>query len=311
MAEQHGSNDGSLNAPSLLGDSIHWQDNAERVVRPALAVLYRIAVGPGADRYAPRFIAFEQSGVRPGWHWPSLFFPAVWAFYRRLWLSGIMFSLLSVAGAFALVALGPRIDDAHLPWLVAAALAIWLVPGVIAALCANSLLYRRVRRLVRRAESVTRSATKAATLVTSYRPTSPLGAVLLGAVALAVALAMVGPGLRASYDDARVRAKVGASLAAARALQDEVVATWTTSRLVPRQTDNDALRSHQGARHISEAEVSPANGRVRLVLAPSLPELAGKAILLAPALDGRERVQWLCIPVDIPARYLPAECRAR
>ena len=57
------------------------------------------------------------------------------------------------------------------------------------------------------------------------------------------------------------------------------------------------------------AEVSPLSGRVRLVLAPTLPELAGKAILLAPALDDTERVRWFCIPIDIPSKYLPAECR--
>ncbi len=293
----------------MVGNSIRWDVDNERVVRPALAVLYRLALGPRADRYAPRFLAFESGRRGPGWHWPSLFFPAGWAFYRRLWLSGVAFALLPLAGALALVALGPELDDVRLPWLAAAVLAVWLLPGCIAALTANTLLYLRLRRLVHRAETGTRSATKATAWVSARARTSPLAAAVLGSGALALVLAAAGPGLRASYTKHLVRVQVAASLTAARALQERVVETWTTSRLVPRQTQSDALRAHAGARHLEEVDVSPHNGRVRLVLAPSLPELAGKAILLAPALDERSQVRWLCIPVDIPGKYLPAECR--
>lgn len=301
---------GAADAVSQLGDTVRWQEGVETVVRPALAVLYRLAIGPGADRYAPRFLAFEQGRARPGWHWPSFFLPSVWAFYRRLWLAGVAFSLLPIAGVLALGAMGPGIDDASLPWIACAALAIWIVPGTIPALLADSLLYRHVRRLVRRAEAEMPSATKAAARVNAYSPTSPLAAVF-GGVALALALMAVLPDLRAAYTEHLVRAKVAATLAAAKALQRQIVDTWSTSRLVPRQTDNDSLRAHAGASHIDEVEVNPASGRVRLVLAPSLPELAGKAILLAPALDAAENVHWLCIPVDIPHKFLPRECRAR
>jgi hypothetical protein len=57
--------------------------------------------------------------------------------------------------------------------------------------------------------------------------------------------------------------------------------------------------------------VSPDNGRLRVRFGASLPELAGKAILLAPARDAQQQVRWLCIPIDIPAPYLPPECRRR
>jgi len=203
------------------------------------------------------------------------------------------------------------LDDISLPWIVLAVLAVWIVPGVVSALAADTLLYRHVRRLVRRAEAEAQSASRVAARVNAEPSTSPIAAVLLGGGALVVALLAVVPDLRASYTEHVVRTQVAATLAAARALQHQIVDTWSTSRLVPRQTNNDALRAHAGANHIDEVEVSPASGRVRLVLAPSLPELAGKAILLAPALDAAEHVRWLCIPVDIPAKFLPRECRAR
>jgi hypothetical protein len=48
---------------------------------------------------------------------------------------------------------------------------------------------------------------------------------------------------------------------------------------------------------------------VRLALDSSIPELSGRSILLAPAIDRWLQVRWICIPVDIPERYLPQECK--
>ena len=107
-------------AASQINDTVRWQEGVDTVVRPALAVLYRLAIGPHADRYAPRFLAFDQGRTRPGWHWPSFFLPTCWAFYRRLWLSGVAFALLPIAGTLALAAIGPGLDDASLPWIVCA-----------------------------------------------------------------------------------------------------------------------------------------------------------------------------------------------
>ena len=70
-----------------------WESETEsrqKVVPPALAILFRVAIGPAADYYVPRFLRYEKAGKpRPGWHWPALLFPSVWAFYRRLWLPGL------------------------------------------------------------------------------------------------------------------------------------------------------------------------------------------------------------------------------
>ena len=60
--------------PAPRNDAFHLPEAlvgnaAERRVRPTLAVLYRLAVGPAADYYAPRFLKFEQAGhSAPGWH---------------------------------------------------------------------------------------------------------------------------------------------------------------------------------------------------------------------------------------------------
>ena len=62
---------------------------------------------------------------------------------------------------------------------------------------------------------------------------------------------------------------------------------------------------------VEDVNVSPSNGRLRMAFGPRLPELDGKAILLAPTQDVSGRVRWLCVPVDIAPRLLPRECNER
>ena len=50
-------------------------------------------------------------------------------------------------------------------------------------------------------------------------------------------------------------------------------------------------------------------GRVRLGLGAAAGEVAGKAVLLAPTVDAQQRIHWHCIAIDVPAPFLPPECR--
>src|SRR5580704_478298 len=93
----------------------------ERRVRPALAVLFRIAVGPRADYYARRFVQFERTGhSAPSWNWPAFAWAPVWAFYRRLWGYGVACALLPVVGALAFTTFELTRDDSRVAWWVCA-----------------------------------------------------------------------------------------------------------------------------------------------------------------------------------------------
>ena len=139
-------------------------DPRDKVIRPALFVLFRIAIGPSADYYGPRFLAFERAGKpHAGWHWPALFAPAVWAFYRKLWIAGLVFALLPLAGAHAMALIAPWLDDFTLMWFACAMLLTIVLPSVSGAALANALLYRRVRRRIRTAEARANSPSQAAT----------------------------------------------------------------------------------------------------------------------------------------------------
>jgi hypothetical protein len=296
-----------LDTIQLPGESA--ADARETRIRPALAVLFRVAVGPSADYYAPRFLGYEMAGrAKPGWHWPSFLLPSVWAFYRKLWLAGILFALLPVAGAFAFSALAARIDHTSVPWIVGAVVVIWFLPGVIPALTANSLLYRRIRRAVAQAEASTGSASQVASLLARHEPTSLPAGLLLGGGAIALAAGLVAPGVQMAWFEHEVRVQVGAALAAVRPLQQQVEDSWERVRAVPLKLDVESLRVQAAAAFFDEVSFRPANGRLRLGLGPSIPELFGRSILLAPVVDASQRIRWTCIPVGIPEKYLPKDC---
>jgi hypothetical protein len=282
----------------------------ESVVRPALAVLYRIAIGPSADRYVQRFLAFERNGRgRPGWHWPSLLFPGVWAFYRKMWLLGIVFALLPVAGALGFILFEPMFEQADLVWIACAVLAVWILPGVLPALMADSLLYGHIRYLVFKAEKSARSATDAVASLARQSPTSTLAAALLGGGGIVVVLAVIVPSLHAAYVDMAIRSRVEQAVDSVRGLEDEIELGWFTTRLLPRQTGHPSVRASAGAALIEDVNVNPGTGRIKVALRAEVPELGGKTILIAPTRDEENRWQWMCVPVDIPKRWLPTRCR--
>lgn len=280
------------------------------VIRPALAVFYRIAVGPEADRYVPRFLAFERAGrARPGWNWPAFLLPPVWAFYRKLWPEGIAFALLPVAGAFAFAALGGSLDGTGALWWVALAASVWLFPSVLTALSADALLWGRVRRDVARVEAGARSASTTVETLARATPTSLAAGIALGGGAIAVAGMLLGPALRAEYVAHAARGAVATTLASLKVVQDAVESAWDRTGSITHARDVGLLVAQNERRYVEDVAVSPTTGRVRVSLGPSVPGAAGKQILLAPAIDDARRVQWMCVPVDIPARYLPESCR--
>lgn len=298
-------------SPSLLGDTIRFPGEDEApVVRPALAMLYRLAIGPNADGYARRFLAYEKSGhVRPAWHWPAFLVPPMWAAYRGLFGAAFLFGILPLLGAMAFVGVSPLIDGSDAAWWAWAALLVWIVPGVVATFSAHPMLYRRVRRFAQEAEEETMSAAQAAARVASERPTSLLGAAM-GFAGMALVTGAVLLDLMDAQHERGIRRQVAGSLAAVRVLQQRVEDTWPSARLVPSQTGSVAATpAVRGV--VEDVNVSPGNGRLRLTFGPRVPEIDGKAILLAPAIDATQHVRWLCVPVDIPARYLPRECVQR
>jgi len=290
----------------LPGDT---RNAAQAVVRPALAVLFRIAIGPEADRYVPRFLAFERAGhARPGWHWPAFFAPPVWAFYRKLWTEGVAFSVLPIAGAFAFAALGGALDGSGPGWWIALAFSVWLFPSLLSSLSADALLWGHVRRDVMQAEASTPSASKAVASLAGRAPTSTFAAIGLGGGAIALAAALLWSPIRAEYVAHAARDAVTAALTSLRVVQEAVESAWDRTGTLAHARNVGMLLAQNDGAYVEDVAVS-SGGRVRVSLGPSVPGAAGKSIVLAPTVSEDARVQWMCVPIDIPHRYLPDACR--
>lgn len=282
----------------------------ERVIRPALFVLFRIALGPSADYYGPRFLAFERAGrAMAGWHWPALFVPPIWAFYRRLWGAGVFFTVLPLAGAATMALVAPWLGDHTWVWVACAVLLTVLLPGIAGATLASGLLYRRIRKAIREAEAVASSPAQVASRIAGIMPVSPHAAFALGSFALAFVVGGAGPVLSTAYHEHAVRVKVSKALAAVEPIKAQVEDSWEAMRRWPWPALAAGMPGRAGAVLFNEVSVDAATGRVRLDVGASIPELAGKAILLAPAIDQRERIRWFCVPVGVSERFLPQACR--
>ena len=281
----------------------------ERRVRPALAVLFRIAVGPNADYYARRFVKYERTGrSAPSWHWPAFALPTLWAFYRKLWVYGVGCALLPLIGALAFTRFDVDIGESSFAWWAGAALCVWLVPALVSATFANTFYHRHVRSLVRQAERNTRSAEIAAKRLLSRGATDIVLAALFGVGTLLFVGSLAGPRLQTAYHEHGMRAKIAQAISAVKPLQRQVEDAWARTRSIPQRPDYGAVRAQEGYALVQAVDLNASNGRVRLDLGSAVPELEGKSILLAPAVDAWQKLRWLCIPIDIPVSYVPTAC---
>jgi len=156
---------------------------------------------------------------------------------------------------------------------------------------------------------VTLRPEEAAGLLGERTPIALGSAVLLGTVAIAFSLFIAAPNLQTAVADRAVRARVADALAALQPLQRQIEERWGLARSSLITPNFEIVGFQRGAEFLGAVSVSLENGRVRLALGPSIPELVGRSILLAPAVGRDERVHWICVPVGIPARYLPQACR--
>jgi hypothetical protein len=288
------------------------QNRGERVVPPTLAVLFRVAVGPGADHYVPRFLRFEKAGRSLlGWQWAALWIPSVWAFHRRLWLAGLVFAFLPIVGAAMFFMIQQDLSSSVVVQAACAAALVWLFPGVVAALLADSLLYARVKRLVQRARGAGPEITEVAKRLATAKPTSVWVAAILGVMSIAPIPTLIMPHLYALHQERTIRAHVAESLAAVKPMQNQVEETWDRFKVIPYTLDEAAAMMARGGRFLDSVNFNPITGRMRVALGSRFAELSGKSILLAPALDPWQRLHWICIPVDVAEKYLPLECRRK
>ena len=148
----------------------------------------------------------------------------------------------------------------------------------------NTLLYRRTRRLVRDAEALTTQTDKAARWLSRRTVIAPVTSrgddSFHGRRAGRGASRTCNPPTPTRWFE-RASSKC---IAAIQPLQRQLE-EWFISRSPTDAPTIDMADAQPGAESLEKVSVSLTNGRVRLALGSSIPELSGRSILLAPAID--------------------------
>ena len=159
----------------------------------------------------------------------------------------------------------------------------------------------------------TGNAAQAAGLLASRNPTSLVAALLLGGGAIVLAGNLIVPNARVAWVDHQVR-REGHGRAGQRASAAGADRRRLGAGFAPSRESWTRMRCASGAATAFFDEVSfrPANGRLRLGLGSSIPELFGRSILLAPAVGSVSANSMDVHPRQI-FRQVPAEvkCRSR
>lgn len=76
--------------------------NPEDEIEGVSAKEVKLFVGANSQRYLPRFKAMSEQNKR-SWNWAAFLVPHVWFFYRKMYLPGILFSLLLLVASMFLL----------------------------------------------------------------------------------------------------------------------------------------------------------------------------------------------------------------
>jgi type IV pilus assembly protein PilA len=290
---------------------------------------YRVAIGPNADYYLPRFETFDQGGSRLRWNWPAFFVTSPWFMYRKMWLPDILnlvypFLLCFVAG----IASAFLIDSikAHPVAFAALFLVLLAVPWFLLPMFANAIYWHHIRGLIERLpRSLEQAPDKRAARLERNGGT---GVGALVAVFGGIAVVLVGfAGILAAiaipaYQDYTIRAQITEGLNLASGAKAAVAEYYAQNESWPEDSASAGLDAISG-KYVESLSVQ--KGSVVIVYGLASNKLiAGKTLILLPGLSEAEDIIWGCANVepagivkyadgpygsDVPNKYLPSACR--
>jgi hypothetical protein len=253
----------------------------------------RPAIGPRADWYLARFEKIDRDGggLTPGWNWPAFAFSTAWFTYRRLdgWASGNF--LLLFFGAFATVLMQSLVVF----------VAVLLVAFVFIPLYANAIYYRSLKaRLARAAADGEAAAAKLP------RPPSAwtfVAAVLSSLLALFVpACVTVGP---AAYADYGPRARVSEGVTIGASLKTPIAEFHAQEKRLPGAQEANKFRHAAEMKYATSVGWDPERKAIVVRMGE---RFEGKRFEFA-AIEKGGTLEWVCRPIDLEPKYLPAACR--
>jgi type II secretory pathway pseudopilin PulG len=109
-----------------------------------------------------------------------------------------------------------------------------------------------------------------------------------------------------AYQDYTVRAKLLEPVSVGRQATVAVSEYYEKNNEVPARIEDAGFAPPKASSTIETVTIDK-NGAIGVVL--SIPQVKGKVLRFVPQLDADKRVVWRCSGGDIPAKFLPVDCR--
>jgi len=267
---------------------------------------YRAVIGEKSqDFYLRHFQRFDNFGkARISWHWPAFFITFYWFLYRKMWGSAVLYFFLpyivmiplAIIGAMAGKSADIAIGVGYLVYLVCI---FSLLP-----MYANALYYKHCRNKIAAAKASSNERQRQLGELSARGGTSNVALLLLIFIPFVVAIlaAIALP----AYQDYTVRARLAEALSIGSGAAESVANYYYQNQQIPAKLE-DAGFVGSPSKSIQGIDINSKNGVVVVTMATT--PIVGKSLLLVPSVGADNRIAWKCMSQDIPAKYLPLQCR--
>jgi Tfp pilus assembly major pilin PilA len=279
--------------------------------------LYSAAIGPRADFYLPRFLAFEQpQAPRTSWNWAAFFVSFYWFLYRRMWREWAVYALLIPLLIALAVVLLPRQGSL----VVVAQLLSLAYSFVVIPLFANYLYYGSIKRRIADVQARVPEPVNQVSVLAALPHTSGLAWALALLVPLAGILAAIAI---PAYQDYAVRAQVASSLNQVADLKVAIAQKYAATHAWPAS----AAEATAASPSFPAADVTVEAGTISIHYGGTAAlAIAQETLSLRPGVDASGGVVWTCgyaaqagsdptgggagaNRTSLKPRYLPRDCR--
>jgi hypothetical protein len=270
--------------------------------------LYKAAIGARGQRfYYEQFARFKRRGVvGASWNWPAFVATLPWLIYRKMWLPAAAYAALPLVAALPMMVAFAFFGDNAWVLVWGIAIVYGVAAFVVPALYANALYFWHCQSKVREARVDSHELPQQLAYLERAGGTSLAGLVMAFAFALFPALAGAGALGYQWVVDARVRGEVADGIRAGKNALAAVSKYFARSRRLP-VTLQETGYLPTLPKSVRAIRVDPRSGAVLVELAGGV--IDGSMVKLLPGNDKFDPDAAKCVSHDVPARYLPTECR--
>lgn len=268
--------------------------------------LWRAVIGPKkADHLMPVFAAFSVAGkTSSSWSWPASLTTFLWLLHRKLWMRALVY-FFAPAIITVLISVAQEADKGRngglfaLIWLVYL-VALFALPGMWGV----GWLYKKYKGLIAEAKSLHKTRDAQLAHLALAGGTGKAG-IIYGLFIVAIfVVGMLAAIALPAYQDYVVRAKMSEVRLYGNTLRNGFMEAYERTGRIP---DEKELASFAPSpSHVRDFSIRDNGGiQIRLGFKP----VENKSFVMTPSLDENKQIVWNCHTVDVPARYMWADCR--